>query len=154
MDKIEILGARVHNLKNVNVSIPKNKITVITGVSGSGKSSLAFDILFEEGRNRYLHAIGSPSKFEEEKPFDIINGLSPTIAVEQRTTRVINPRSTIGTKTRIYNLLRMIFAAEGILLCPICKVPVNFNLECDICGMKRERLEIKHFSFNEPSGNL
>ena len=152
MDEIKVVGARIHNLKNVNVSIPKKKIILITGVSGSGKSSLAFDLLFDEGMNRYLQSIGFPPKFEDEKPFDLIEGLSPTVAVEQRTTRVFNPRSTVGTKTGIYGLLRMLYATEGVLLCPICKEPVNDNLECDLCGMVVDRKQIKHFSFNEPSG--
>ncbi|MGB5912035.1 MAG: excinuclease ABC subunit UvrA [Promethearchaeia archaeon] len=152
MDEIKVVGARIHNLKNINVNIPKGKMILITGVSGSGKSSLAFDIIFDEGMNRYLQSIGFPPKFEDEKPFDLIEGLSPTIAVEQRTTRVFNPRSTVGTKTGIYGLLRMLYATEGILICPICKEPVNNNLECDLCGMVVERKQIKHFSFNEPSG--
>ncbi|MBY9012767.1 MAG: hypothetical protein KGD70_10375, partial [Candidatus Lokiarchaeota archaeon] len=152
MDEIKVFGARLHNLKNLNVEIPKKKMVLITGVSGSGKSSLAFDIIFDEGMNRYLQSIGFPPKFEDEKPFDRIEGLSPTVAVEQRTTRVFNPRSTVGTKTRLYNILRMLYATEGILICPICKEPVNENLECNICGMVVDRLEIKHFSFNEPSG--
>jgi len=152
MDKIKVVGARLHNLKDLNVEITKKKMVLITGVSGSGKSSLAFDIIFDEGMNRYLQSIGFPPKFEDEKPFDLLEGLSPTVAVEQRTTRVFNPRSTVGTKTRLYNLLRMLYATEGKLVCPICKEPVKENLECDICGMVVERLEIKHFSFNEPSG--
>jgi len=152
VNEIKIIGARIHNLKDVNVNIPKKKLILITGVSGSGKSSLAFDIIFDEGMNRYLQSIGFPPKFEDEKPFDIIEGLSPTVAVEQRTTRVFNPRSTVGTKTGIYGLLRMLYATEGILLCPICKEPVNYNLECDLCGMKVDRLQIKYFSFNELSG--
>ncbi|MFX0105767.1 MAG: excinuclease ABC subunit UvrA [Candidatus Hodarchaeota archaeon] len=152
MDEIKLVGARIHNLKNVNVTIPKKKIILITGVSGSGKSSLAFDLLFDEGMNRYLQSIGFPPKFEDEKPFDLIEGLSPTVAVEQRTTRVFNPRSTVGTKTGIYGLLRMLYATEGILICPICKEPVNNNLECNLCGMVVDRKQIKHFSFNEPSG--
>ncbi len=152
MDKIKVVGARIHNLKNINVNIPKKKIILITGVSGSGKSSLAFDIIFDEGMNRYLQSIGFPPKFEDEKPFDMIEGLSPTIAVEQRTTRVFNPRSTVGTKTGIYGILRMLYATEGVLICPICKKPVNNDLECEVCGMVINRLQIKHFSFNEPSG--
>jgi excinuclease ABC subunit A len=153
MDEIKVLGARIHNLKNVNVKIPKGKLILVTGVSGSGKSSLAFDIIFDEGMNRYLQSIGFPPKFEDEKPFDLVEGLSPTVAVEQRTTRVFNPRSTVGTKTGIYGLIRMLFAMEGLLVCPICKEPVNqTTLECESCGMVVERKQIKHFSFNEPSG--
>jgi excinuclease ABC A subunit len=153
MDVIKVRGARIHNLKNINIDIPKGKLILITGVSGSGKSSLAFDIIFDEGMNRYLQSIGFPPKFDDEKPFDMIKGLSPTVAVEQRTTRVFNPRSTVGTKTGIYGLIRMLYVTEGILICPICKEPVNqTTLECDMCGLIVERKQIKHFSFNEPSG--
>ena len=153
MDKIEVKGARIHNLKNLDVSIPKNKMVLITGVSGSGKSSLAFDTIFDEGLRRYMQAVGYPPRGSDEAPFDMITGLSPTIAVEQRTTRVANPRSTVGTKTVIYNLLRMLYAIEGIIICPICKKSVERpELECDICGMSVDPVQIKHFSFNEPSG--
>ena len=152
LDEIDIRGARIHNLKNIDVKIPKNKIVAITGVSGSGKSSLAFDILFQEGMRRYLQSIGFPPKVEKEKPFDSIKGLAPTVALEQRTLRWANPRSTVGTKSTIYTLLRHLYALEGKQNCPICKVPVNSELLCDTCGMKVDALEIKHFSFNEPSG--
>ncbi|MHA2245097.1 MAG: excinuclease ABC subunit UvrA [Candidatus Hodarchaeales archaeon] len=151
MNQIEVVGARIHNLKNINVNIPKNKIVAITGVSGSGKSSLAFDILFDEGMRRYLQSIGLPSRVEKEKPFDLIFGLSPTVAVEQRTTRIVNPRSTVGTKTTIYTFLRHLFALESIKSCQICQIQV-IDDECTTCGMTAVNLEIKHFSFNEPSG--
>jgi excinuclease UvrABC ATPase subunit len=149
---IELTGARLHNLKNISLKIPKNKIVAITGVSGSGKSSLAFDLLFEEGQLRYFQAIGMPPRLENEKPFDTLIGLSPPIAVEQRTVRFRNPRSTVGTKTNIYNSLRMLYAAEADYLCPICKVSVGKDLSCEICGMTVTRSEVKQFSFNEPSG--
>ena len=152
MSEIEIRGARIHNLKNIDVNIPKNKIVAITGVSGSGKSSLAFDIVFQEGMRRYLLSIGFPPKVEKEKPFTSIKGLAPTIGIEQRTARMGNPRSTVGTYTTIYSMLRQLYPLEGRQNCPICKIPVNDKLECDQCGMRVESLEIKHFSFNEPSG--
>ena len=131
MNNIEVVGARIHNLKNISVKIPKNKIVTITGVSGSGKSSLAFDILFEEGRRRYLQSIGFPYYIEKEKPFDLLNGLSPTVAVEQRTALYVNPRSTVGTKTMIYTLLRQLYTLEST---------------------KAGSLEFKHFTFNDPNG--
>jgi len=152
MSEIEIRGARIHNLKNIDVNIPKNQIVIITGVSGSGKSSLAFDIIFQEGMRRYLQSIGFPPKVEKEKPFTSIKGLAPTIGIEQRFARMGNPRSTVGTYSTIYSMLRQLYALEGRQNCPICKIPVNDKLECDQCGMRVESLEIKHFSFNEPSG--
>ena len=152
MKEIKVIGARIHNLKNINVNIPKGKIITISGVSGSGKSSLAFDILFEEGMRRYLQSIGIPSRLEKEKPFDLLTGLSPTVGVEQRTIRNTNPRSTVGTKTTIYNFLRHLYALESEKLCPLCLEPVDSTLSCTLCGMKVTDLSIKHFSFNEPSG--
>jgi excinuclease ABC A subunit len=152
MDHIELIGGRVHNLKNINLKIPKNRIVAITGVSGSGKSSLAFDLLFEEGRTRYLQAIGMPPRLEREKPFDLLTGLSPTVAVEQRTVRYGNPRSTVGTRTGVYNYLRMLYASCAERPCPGCKKPLRRGQTCRSCGAKAEGLEIKHFSFNEPSG--
>ncbi|RXZ79161.1 excinuclease ABC subunit UvrA [Paenibacillaceae bacterium] len=110
---IEIRGARIHNLKNIDVRIPRGKLTVITGVSGSGKSSLAFDTLYEEGKRRYLMLSGSQFMVDVEPVFDQITGLSPTVAVEQRITRQSNPRSTVGTRTKISNMLTMLFAAYG-----------------------------------------
>jgi len=112
-DYVEIKNARVHNLKGIDVRIPKNKLTVITGVSGSGKSSLAFDTLYEEGRKRYLMFSGTQIMVEKEGIVDEITGLSPTVAVEQRMIRQSNPRSTVGTRTQIETLLASLFANFG-----------------------------------------
>ncbi len=118
---ITISGARQHNLKNITVSIPKNKLTVITGLSGSGKSSLAFDTLFVEGQRRYMESLSSYARqFLDtlEKPdFDSIDGLSPTIAIDQKSASN-NPRSTVGTMTEIYDLLRVLFSRSGTPHCP------------------------------------
>ena len=110
---IEIKNARIHNLRNVNVSIPKNKLTVITGVSGSGKSSLAFDTLYEEGKRRYLMFSGTQFMVDSVPSFDSITGLSPTVAVEQRIIRQANPRSTVGTRIKISALLAALLASQG-----------------------------------------
>jgi len=110
---IKVTGARIHNLKNIDIEIPKGKLTVITGVSGSGKSSLAFDTLYEEGKRRYL--MFSNTVFDDVPTYaESITGLSPTVAVEQRITRQSNPRSTVGTRTKIGNLLAAFFAMYGI----------------------------------------
>lgn len=110
---IEIKNARIHNLQNVNVTIPKNKLTVITGVSGSGKSSLAFDTLYEEGKRRYLMFSGTQFMVDSVPYFDSITGLSPTVAVEQRIIRQSNPRSTVGTRVKISALLAALLASQG-----------------------------------------
>lgn len=110
---IEIKGAHIHNLKNIDVRIPKNKMTVITGVSGSGKSSLAFNTLFEEGRRRYLLFSGSAFFIDAEPHFESMTGLSPTVAVEQRVIRQSNPRSTVGTRTKISNMLALLYSVSG-----------------------------------------
>lgn len=115
-DVIEIVGAREHNLKNVNVSIPRNKLVVITGISGSGKSSLAFDTLYAEGQRRYMESFSAYARSfigNLERPdVDKINGLSPVISIEQKTTSR-NPRSTVGTVTEIYDFMRLLFARAG-----------------------------------------
>lgn len=110
---IEIKNARIHNLKGINVSIPKHKLTVITGVSGSGKSSLAFDTLYEEGKRRYLMFSGTEFMVDTVQTFDRIDGLSPTVAVEQRIIRQSNPRSTVGTKIKLSAMLAALFANYG-----------------------------------------
>src|ERR1700712_5800973 len=113
---IIIKGARVHNLKNMDVAIPKNKLVVITGMSGSGKSSLAFDTLYAEGQRRYVESLSAYARQfldKMEKPdVDFIEGLSPAIAIEQRSAGA-NPRSTIATTTEIYDYLRVLFSAVG-----------------------------------------
>src|SRR5512132_2947755 len=121
MDKIVIRGARAHNLKNVDVEIPREKLVVITGLSGSGKSSLAFDTLYAEGQRRYVESLSAYARqFLElmEKPdVDLIEGLSPAIAIEQKAASH-NPRSTVGTVTEIHDYLRLLFARVGTPYCP------------------------------------
>src|SRR2546422_10434665 len=123
MESIVIRGAREHNLKNIDVVVPRNKFVVITGVSGSGKSSLAFDTIFAEGQRRYVESLSAYARqFLEqmEKPdVDSIEGLSPAISIEQKTTSK-NPRSTVGTVTEIYDYLRVLFARIGVPHCPRC----------------------------------
>lgn len=110
---ISIKGAKIHNLKNIDIKIPKNKLTVITGVSGSGKSSLAFDTIYEEGKRRYLLFSGTQFMVDTGQSFDSITGLSPTVAVEQRVIRQSNPRSTVGTRSKISNMLAVLFSTIG-----------------------------------------
>ena len=122
-DWIAVRGARVHNLKNIDVDLPRDQLVVITGLSGSGKSSLAFDTIYAEGQRRYVESLSSYARqFLEqmEKPdVDLINGLSPAIAIEQKTTGS-NPRSTVGTVTEIYDYLRLLFANVGVPHCHLC----------------------------------
>jgi excinuclease ABC subunit A len=122
-DWISVRGARVHNLKNIDVDIPRHKLVVITGLSGSGKSSLAFDTIYAEGQRRYVESLSAYARqFLEqmEKPdVDLIEGLSPAISIEQKTTGS-NPRSTVGTVTEIYDYLRLLFANIGVPHCPDC----------------------------------
>ncbi|MFH0986367.1 MAG: excinuclease ABC subunit UvrA [Candidatus Omnitrophota bacterium] len=125
---IEVRGAREHNLKNLSLRIPRNKITVLTGLSGSGKSSLAFDTIYAEGQRRYLESLSSYAKQFLEKlkkpDVDHISGLSPAIAIEQRSV-THNPRSTVATVTEIYDYLRLLFAKVGIPHCPSCQEPLR-----------------------------
>jgi excinuclease ABC subunit A len=127
-DHIHIRGAREHNLKGIDVSIPKKRLVVLTGVSGSGKSSLAFDTLFAEGQRRYVESLSAYARQflgQMEKPhYDAITGLSPTIAIEQKTASA-NPRSTVGTVTEIYDYLRVLYARAGVQHCTQCERPVG-----------------------------
>ena len=123
IDKIVIKNARVHNLKSVNLEIPRDKLVVFTGLSGSGKSSLAFDTLYAEGQRRYVESLSSYARQflgQMDKPdVDSIDGLSPAISIDQKTTSK-NPRSTVGTVTEIHDYLRLLYARIGIPHCPIC----------------------------------
>ena len=123
MDKLVIQGAREHNLKNVSVTIPRDKLVVFTGLSGSGKSSLAFDTIYADGQRRYVESLSSYARQflgQMEKPdVDYIEGLSPAISIDQKTTSK-NPRSTVGTVTEIYDYLRLLYARIGVPHCPVC----------------------------------
>src|SRR5882724_3930148 len=127
-DKIIVRGAREHNLKNVDVEMPRNSLVVITGLSGSGKSSLAFDTIYAEGQRRYVESLSSYARqFLElmQKPdVDSIDGLSPAISIEQKTTSK-NPRSTVGTVTEIYDYLRLLYARVGIPYSPATGLPIE-----------------------------
>ncbi|MDC5703946.1 excinuclease ABC subunit UvrA [Vibrio europaeus] len=127
MDQIEVRGARTHNLKNVNVTIPRDKLIVITGLSGSGKSSLAFDTLYAEGQRRYVESLSAYARqflsLMEKPDVDHIEGLSPAISIEQKSTSH-NPRSTVGTITEIYDYLRLLYARVGEPRCPDHKAPL------------------------------
>src|SRR5437764_14198281 len=132
-DFISIRGARVHNLKNVSLDIPHNQLTVVTGVSGSGKSSLVFDTIYAEGQRRYVESLSAYARqFLErmEKPdVDEILGIAPPIAIRQKnTTR--NPRSTVATSTELYDFLRLLFARAGRSYCPVC----GERVEREPCG--------------------
>lgn len=120
---IVIKGAREHNLKNVDVEIPRDELVVITGLSGSGKSSLAFDTMYAEGQRRYVESLSSYARQflgQMSKPdLDSIDGLSPAVSIDQKTTSK-NPRSTVGTVTEIYDYLRLLFARTGVPHCPEC----------------------------------
>jgi len=122
-DKIRVVGAREHNLKNITVEIPRDKFVVITGLSGSGKSSLAFDTIFAEGQRRYVESLSAYARQflgQMDKPdVDYIEGLSPAVSIDQKATSR-NPRSTVGTVTEIYDYLRLLFARSGIPHCPVC----------------------------------
>ena len=120
---IKVVGARAHNLKNISVNIPRNKLVVITGLSGSGKSSLAFDTIYAEGQRRYVESLSAYARqflgLMDKPDVDKIEGLSPAISIDQKSTSH-NPRSTVGTVTEIYDYLRLLYARAGVPHCPVC----------------------------------
>ena len=137
MDNIYIKGARTHNLKNISLEIPRNKIIVITGLSGSGKSSLAFDTLYAEGQRRYVESLSTYARqflsMMEKPDVDQIEGLSPAISIEQKATSH-NPRSTVGTVTEIYDYLRLLYARIGIPACPDHNEELAAKTVTEICN--------------------
>ncbi|MBC3648246.1 excinuclease ABC subunit UvrA, partial [Bacillus pumilus] len=128
MERIEVKGARAHNLKNIDVNIPRDQLVVITGLSGSGKSSLAFDTIYAEGQRRYVESLSAYARQflgQMDKPdVDAIEGLSPAISIDQKTTSR-NPRSTVGTVTEIYDYLRLLYARVGKPICPIHGIEIT-----------------------------
>ena len=149
-ESIVVRGARVHNLKNIDFEIPHNTLTVVTGVSGSGKSSLAFDTIYAEGQRRYVESLSAYARqFLEriEKPeVDFIDGIAPAIAIRQKnTTR--NPRSTVATATEIYDYLRLLFARVGTTYCRQCGAEVKKDTVDEVAGLidrKSTRLNSSH----------
>src|SRR3954471_17689146 len=128
LTRISVHGARQHNLRDIDVEIPRNTFTVITGLSGSGKSSLAFDTIYAEGQRRYVETLSPYARQfldQMERPeVDSIDGLSPAISIEQKTTNR-SPRSTVGTVTEIYDYLRLLYASIGVPHCPLCGAEIS-----------------------------
>ena len=143
MDSIKIRGARTHNLKNIDVELPRNRLIVITGLSGSGKSSLAFDTIYAEGQRRYVESLSAYARqflsVMEKPDVDHIEGLSPAISIEQKSTSH-NPRSTVGTITEIYDYLRLLFArvgttgASSIQRCPASSASTWSTIWLTVCA--------------------
>src|SRR5512135_3743214 len=139
---ITIRGAREHNLKNIDVDIPRNSLLVITGPSGSGKSSLAFDTIFAEGQRRYIECLSAYARQfidQMEKPeVESVEGISPSISIDQKTIST-NPRSTVGTITEVYDLFRLLFARAGTPHCPVCGRVVSSQTAEEILRRISER---------------
>lgn len=173
MTEIQIRGARLHNLKNISTSIPKNKLVVFTGLSGSGKSTMAFDTLHREGQRQYMESLGMVT-YESRPPVDAITGLSPSISIDQQS-RNRSPRSTVGTATEVYTYLRVLYARMGHRPCPNCTADVppvhtldtltrniwedqdqtgelEDTVSCRRCGTALPEMGMAFFSFNKPAG--
>ena len=177
-DFIKIKGARTNNLKNINLDIPRDKLVVITGLSGSGKSSLAFDTIYAEGQRRYVESLSSYARqfvgLMDKPEVDLIEGLSPAISIDQRTVGH-NPRSTVGTVTEIYDYLRLLYSKCGQPYCPHCEIKLTKDaaekktikkirgreikstklerfFSCSECGYRRAEFEPRDFSFNSGHG--
>ena len=143
-EEIIVRGAKENNLKNIDVTIPRNKLTVLTGLSGSGKSTLAFDTIFAEGQRRYVESLSSYARQflgQMEKPdVESIDGLSPAISIDQKTTSR-NPRSTVGTVTEIYDYFRLLYARIGVPHCPKCGRAIRRQTVDEICDKVLEKPE-------------
>ena len=139
---ISVQGAREHNLKNINVKIPREKLTIITGLSGSGKSSLAFDTIYAEGQRRYVESLSAYARqflqMMQKPNVDLIEGLSPAISIEQKTTSK-NPRSTVGTVTEVYDYLRLLFARIGVPYSPATGLPIKSQTVTQIVDQIKNR---------------
>ena len=144
-NEIIIKGARVNNLKNIDLKIPRGKLVIMTGLSGSGKTSLAFDTIYAEGQRRYVESLSSYARQflgGVEKPdVDRIDGLSPAIAIDQKTTSN-NPRSTVGTVTEIYDYLRLLYARVGVAYCPEHHIPIQSQTIKQMCDAIDEYEEV------------
>ncbi|MDL2296291.1 excinuclease ABC subunit UvrA, partial [Lachnospiraceae bacterium OttesenSCG-928-E19] len=141
MNTIKVRGARENNLKNINLDIPKNKLVVFTGVSGSGKSSLAFNTIYAEGQRRYVESLSSYARqfldMQKKPDVDLIEGLAPAISIEQKTTSK-NPRSTVGTVTEIYDYFRLLWARVGVPYSPVTGLPIKSQTIAEMVDWTRE----------------
>src|ERR687898_2374171 len=152
-DWIAVRGARVHNLKNIDVDLPRDRLVVITGLSGSGKSSLAFDTIYAEGQRPYVESLSAYARqflqMMEKPDVDHIDGLSPAISIDQKTTSR-NPRSTVGTVTEIYDYLRLLYARVGRPHCPVCGRPIAGQSLDQIVEQILQLPEGTRFTVNAP----
>src|SRR5487761_1034780 len=152
-DQIIVRGAREHNLKNVDLTIPRDKLVVFTGLSGSGKSSLAFDTIYAEGQRRYVESLSAYARQflgQMDKPdVEFIEGLSPAISIDQKTASR-NPRSTVGTITEIHDYLRLLFARIGVQHCPQCGKPVSRQTPQQIVDQVMSRKDGERFMVLAP----